>query len=48
MEQYKENWINWECRYWLREIESCRQCLFEVLCHLEKQKKMFKNDTASD
>ena len=36
MEYYKENWINGECRYWLRAIESCRQCLFETLCHLEK------------
>ena len=36
MEYYKENGINWECRYGLRQIESCRQCLFDVLCHLAK------------
>lgn len=36
MEYYKENWINWECRYGLKTIESCRACLFSVLCHLEK------------
>lgn len=36
METYKENWINWECRYGLRTIESCRKCLFDTLCHLEK------------
>ena len=26
-----------ECRYWL-VMESCRQCLFETLCRLDKQK----------
>lgn len=36
MEYYKENGINGECRYWLRAILSCRQCLFETLCRLEK------------
>ena len=36
MEYYKEYWDRWECRYWLREIESCRKCLFETLCRLEK------------
>ena len=39
IEYYKENWINWECRYWLKAIESCSKCLFEVLCHLEKSKQ---------
>lgn len=37
-EYSKEYWIEWKCRYWLREIESCRKCLFETLCHLEKDK----------
>lgn len=23
------------CEYWL-QIESCRQCLFDALCHLKK------------
>ena len=36
MEYPKEYWIDNKCRYWLREIESCRKCLFETLCHLEK------------
>ena len=36
MEHYKENGINGECRYGLRQIESCKKCLFDVLCHLEK------------
>lgn len=36
MEYYKEYWERWECRYWLRAIESCRKCLFETLCRLEK------------
>lgn len=39
MEYYKEYWERWECRYWLREIISCRKCLFETLCRLEKDKK---------
>lgn len=43
MEYYKEYWEIWECRYWLRAIESCRQCLFETLCRLEKDKKMSEN-----
>lgn len=39
MEYPKEYWERWECRYGLREIESCRKCLFETLCRLEKDKK---------
>lgn len=39
MEYPKEYWIDNKCRYWLREIESCRKCLFETLCRLEKDKK---------
>ncbi len=27
------------CEYWLQR-ESCRQCLFEVLCNLEKNNKV--------
>lgn len=27
------------CKYWL-QIESCRKCLFEVLCRLENQKDL--------
>lgn len=40
METYKENGINWECRYGLRMIESCRKCLFDTLCHLEKNNSL--------
>lgn len=40
MERYYEESDNREkCRYWLASIESCRKCLFETLCHLEKQKE---------
>ena len=39
MEYPKEYWIDNKCRYWLREIESCRKCLFETLCRLEKNNK---------
>lgn len=39
MKYPKEYWIEWECRYWLRAIESCKRCLFETLCNLEKQKE---------
>lgn len=46
MEYYKENWINWECRYRLACITSCRQCLFDTLCRLEKQKE--KSDLYSN
>jgi len=38
MEYPKEYWIDNKCRYWLATIESCRKCLFETLCRLEKQK----------
>jgi hypothetical protein len=27
-----------KCNYWL-VVESCRQCLFHTLCHLEKARK---------
>lgn len=40
MERYYEESDNREkCKHWLASIESCRQCLFETLCHLEKQKE---------
>lgn len=40
IEYPKENWIEWKCRYGLACIESCRQCLFDTLCHLEKEKDL--------
>jgi hypothetical protein len=48
METYKENGINWECRYGLRAIESCRKCLFEALCHLEKNDSLVNKRKKSD
>ena len=35
--EYSKEWED-KCRYGLASIESCRQCLFETLCHLEKTK----------
>ena len=33
------------CEYWL-QMESCRQCLFDVLCNLKKQnERCSKKDT---
>ena len=37
MEYYEQSRKQWECQYWL-VIESCRKCLFETLCRLEKNK----------
>ena len=48
IEYYKENWINWECRYWLKAIESCRSCLFDTLCRLEKDAKKRQEKEKSD
>lgn len=31
-----------KCRYWL-VMESCSRCLFETLCHLEKEKQKCQN-----
>ena len=31
------------CEKWL-QIESCRKCLFEVLCHYEKMKENLQNN----
>lgn len=39
IEYRKEFGIEWKCRYWLREIESCKKCLFETLCRLEKNQE---------
>lgn len=36
----KEDWYEYKnlriCEKWL-QIESCRKCLFELLCHYQKQ-----------
>ena len=34
----KEYWIDGKCRYNLAILEWCRSCLFNTLCHLEKEK----------
>ena len=40
MEKYFEQSDNKkQCKYGLSSIESCRQCLFETLCHLERLKE---------
>ena len=31
------------CKYWLQR-ESCRQCLFEALCHLEDVSNAMDNN----
>jgi hypothetical protein len=39
MKEYpKEHWENWICPYGLVVI-SCRECLFDTLCRLNKEKK---------
>ena len=48
MEYYKEYWDKWECKYWLREIESCRKCLFEALCRLEKTDSLVNKRNKSE
>lgn len=37
MEHYEQSRKPNECQYWLY-VKSCRECLFETLCRLEKQK----------
>lgn len=40
MERYYEESDNREkCKYNLATVDSCRKCLFETLCRLEKQKE---------
>ena len=42
----KNEWYEYKhlriCRHGLQR-ESCRKCLFEVLCHLEEQKALYSN-----
>ena len=37
MEYYEQSRDTTKCQYWLY-IKSCRECLFETLCRLEKNK----------
>ena len=37
MERYEQSKEKWKCNYWL-VMDSCRSCLFETLCRLEKQR----------
>ena len=43
----KENWYEYKnlriCEKWL-QIESCRKCLFELLCHYQKQNEWRKEN----
>lgn len=36
--EYSKEWD--KCTYWLY-VGSCRQCLFETLCRLEKNKQKY-------
>lgn len=44
--EFAKEWED-KCRYWLASIESCRRCLFETLCHLEKWKDTHETDNNS-
>ena len=49
MKEYpKEHWIEWKCRYGLACILSCRQCLFDTLCRLEKEKNQNLDSNKSE
>jgi len=37
MEYYEQSRDTTKCQYWLY-LKSCRECLFETLCRLEKNK----------
>lgn len=47
MENYEQSRESNKCQYWL-VMESCRQCLFETLCRLEKQKVLDQNNIQND
>ena len=34
--EYSKEWD--KCTYWLDVVESCRNCLFQTLCRLEKNR----------
>ena len=44
IEYPKEHWENWKCRYGLASIQSCKACLFDVLCHLERTEELRKKE----
>jgi len=44
IEYPKEHWENWICRYGLASIQSCKACLFDVLCHLERTEELRKKE----
>lgn len=46
MEYYEQSKETNKCQYNLT-VESCRKCLFETLCRLEKQKRQ-NNDLDTD
>lgn len=38
MDKYEYSKEKDKCAYWIASVRSCRECLFETLCKLEKQK----------
>lgn len=46
MEYFEESSNEKLCDKWIAWIHSCRECLFNVLCRLERQKErnLFNND----
>lgn len=34
--EYSKEWD--KCTYWLDVVKSCRHCIFETLCRLDKDK----------
>ena len=47
MENYEQSRESNKCQYWL-VMESCRQCLFETLCRLDKEKFLDKKNKEDD
>lgn len=43
--EYSKEWD--KCTYWLDVVKSCRRCLFENLCRLEKWKDIHKTDDST-
>lgn len=46
MDRYELSECQDRCQYWLEAIRSCRLCLFNVLCNLERNTARW-NDTAT-
>ena len=46
MENYELSEYKDRCQYWLAVMKSCRLCLFNALCNLERNDRRW-NDTAT-